>query len=253
MLRKVVQTGVTIGTGVALDRMSQTRPQAPANQPPKPLRTGSAILDGISQRTKLPEDAPNPLAQGVQSQAQHRVDLASKLQQIARNPELAAQNATHMFEDVKKDVQVLHGAGKIAQDGLTPSDGVRLAKAGAQSAENSIAAMARGAFAGVTTSPGSIEKLSETVQERAKHEAASIGAGFAASQALATAVGMIPHPVAKGASVAIRMTGQAAAGSNASEALRKMNTDLSGPVREEIVSIAREKSQGGNPPKSDSV
>ncbi len=100
---------------------------------------------------------------------------------------------------------------------------------------------ARGGFAAATTSKESVEKLGESVAERAQYEAMSVGSGFAASQAIGAGLTMLPHPGFKLAGAAVRATGQLAAGSNASEAMRKMGEHVDGPVRQEIAAIAREK------------
>jgi hypothetical protein len=136
---------------------------------------------------------------------------------------------------------------------LTTSDGARLAKAGVESAENSLVATAKGMFAAATTSKSTVEQLGQTVTDRATHEAKTLASGVAVSQGLATAVGMVPHPAAKIASAVIRTTGPAAAGAKASEAMRELNADVAGPVRKEIVAIAKEKSQQPSPstPKTD--
>jgi hypothetical protein len=244
MLKKAVQVAGSLAAGVAADRLSQPPQQNKPEAPPKPLRTGNAILGGLSERVKVPADAQSPIAHGATSQVQNRVSLADKLSTIAKHPSVASDNASKAVGELKEDVKFLKGAAEIAQGGaLTAGDGARLAKAGAQSAENSILAMAKGLYAGATTSPQKVKELSETVTDRATYEATSIAAGVGASQAIAAAVGTIPHPAAKLAAATIRVTGQAAAGAKASEAARTLNADIAGPIRKEVVAIAKEKSE----------
>ncbi|MCW7541295.1 hypothetical protein OOT46_26140 [Aquabacterium sp. A7-Y] len=247
VFRKVAQTGATILTGVAIDRMSQQpREAAPTPRPTAPLRRGDEVLGGLAQRARLGSEAPNPLVHGGLSQIENRRNAADKLMTIARNPERAAEHAARMVDDVKSDVQFVQGAVKIAQGGqLTTGDGVRLAKAAAQSTENSVVAAARGLYAGVTTSQAGVDDFAKSVSERVTYEGQSVAAGVAASQTLAAAVGMIPHPAAKIGAAAIRISGQVAAGSKASEAVRELGGQVEGPVRKEIVAIAKEKSQDG--------
>ncbi|AKJ30144.1 hypothetical protein [Caldimonas brevitalea] len=245
-MKRIVQTGGTILTGMAIDRMSQSpREAAPTPRPTAPLRRGDQILGGLAQRAQLGSEAPNPLVNGSLSQIENRRSVADKLLNIARHPERAADQAARIVDDVKSDVEFVQGAVKIAEGGqLTTGDGIRIAKAAAQTAENKVVAVARGFYVGATTSEAALQDLTKTVAERAKYEGQSVAAGVAASQALATAIGMIPHPAAKAGAAAIRVSGQLAAGSKASEAMRELGGHVAGPVREEIVAIAKEKSRG---------
>ena len=242
MFRRGVQMIGTVAAGAALDRMSQPAKPTEARRPPASLRRGDTLLDGLARRTRLPEDAQNPVLHGMQSQIDNRIGVGKKLADVVTNPQRAVQQASQMVEDVKSDVQLIQGAAKIAQGGaLTTGDGARIAKAAAESTGSKIMAAVRGGFAAATTTHSSVDNLGQSVAERAEHEAKSAVSGLAISQMAAAAVGMIPHPAAKAASAAIRATGQLAAGSKMSEGMREVGGHIDGPVRKEIAAIAREK------------
>ncbi|VWD54672.1 hypothetical protein BLA18110_07964 [Burkholderia lata] len=266
--RVAIQIGKAVGTvatGIAIDRA--TNPSG-TQSTPSPGPTGGQApgkhqwpLTGDQRLANAAREiAPDPGADvfrdGIDAQFNKRGELFNKLQAFIENPGAMADRIGQEINQVKDDVNTIRGAFAIGSGGasLTRSEVGTIASAAAIDAGNGIygaaKAIANGAYVAATTTPGGIEKISDAVTQRVDHDIKQAVTGAAVSSAVAGAIGAIPHPLAKVASVAINVSGKLATGAQLSESLREAggSSDDASATQQAVGEILRSKAGGGSEP-----
>ncbi|WP_323072583.1 hypothetical protein [Mycetohabitans endofungorum] len=267
MLRTVATKAAKIGGGfvggVIIDRLSkrdnnasETETVQTTNSPKVPnsiLQTGNQRLGDISRRI-APAEGANPIVEGITHQYDKRVGLVDKCRTLITQPSQSVQNAQTAFQDLADDARTVQGAVNITRGNasITPQEATQITGAviadTAQGAYKTARGAASAALASVTTTPEGIQQVAETIKGRATHDAAAAAAGLTATTAVATALGMVPHPAAKAASIVLKVGGPAAAGADLSEKARKASGKTSGSAAKKVIGeVLREKATNKTP------
>ncbi|MEJ2767844.1 hypothetical protein [Mycetohabitans sp. B46] len=234
--KAAVKVGGGLVGGAVIDRLSKTHKNSsetqqaqapgPSKVPHSLLRTGDQRLHDISQRIAPAQEA-NPVTEGIANQYNKRVNLLKKFQTVITQPSQSMHNVEKALHDLKDDARTLQGAANIARGNasITPQEATKLTHAVAtdtvQGAYKTAKGAASAAIASVTTTPKGVQHVADAMSHRISHETTAAAAGLAATHTAATAIGMIPHPVAKLVSIGLKVGGTAATGAQLSETMRE--------------------------------
>lgn len=252
---------VTLGTGMAIDRMTRlkdakktpgvdavdTRKNASAPSSLLPA-TGDQHLSAFRDRF-TPHDDSNIVAQAVEAQIQKRMSLGEKVAVVLSNPSAALQRLQQSVTQVRHELKTLQGAAKVTagEAKISTTEAAEIARAAARDSAigtyGAVKGVLRGAYAASTTSAEGARQASAAIVERASHEAAELGLGVGTASAIARGVSMIPHPAAKLVAAGVQATGAMAAGAQISETMREIGgmSEHASPTMQAVANTLRAK------------